>query len=258
MLNSPHESLRLLDHSSFGNSNSHFFFSSCDAVVSWGLKESYVKYLCTVVHSDWVFALHSTTILLHSCGSSLEKLCPPLPLLSISRIPIGHHITGKGGFVSTTVEEDTALSNKNVLRKKRYSINSIRCFGVELTPDNVAVAMVYFVQGVLGLARLAVNFYLKDDLHLDPAEVIKYLIRLQLMGGCSTYLNLNKKYRFSKNNQLKFPISCLRIMSRCCNTHIRNYILLNANGNGLLWMLGKRNFVIFLCEIKSRTYISSD
>ncbi|KHN15760.1 hypothetical protein glysoja_012552 [Glycine soja] len=30
--------------------------------------------------------------------------------------------------------------------------------------------MVYFVQGVLGLARLAVNFYLKDDLHLDPAE----------------------------------------------------------------------------------------
>lgn len=31
--------------------------------------------------------------------------------------------------------------------------------------------MVYFVQGVLGLARLAVSFYLKDDLHLDPAEV---------------------------------------------------------------------------------------
>jgi hypothetical protein len=31
--------------------------------------------------------------------------------------------------------------------------------------------MVYFVQGVLGLARLAVSFYLKDDLHLEPAEV---------------------------------------------------------------------------------------
>ncbi|XP_073054401.1 folate-biopterin transporter 1, chloroplastic isoform X1 [Primulina eburnea] len=30
--------------------------------------------------------------------------------------------------------------------------------------------MVYFVQGVLGLSRLAVSFYLKDDLHLDPAE----------------------------------------------------------------------------------------
>ncbi|CAN6464872.1 unnamed protein product [Victoria cruziana] len=30
--------------------------------------------------------------------------------------------------------------------------------------------MVYFVQGVLGLSRLAVSFYFKDDLHLDPAE----------------------------------------------------------------------------------------
>ncbi|XP_038906679.1 folate-biopterin transporter 1, chloroplastic isoform X2 [Benincasa hispida] len=30
--------------------------------------------------------------------------------------------------------------------------------------------MVYFVQGVLDLAKLAVSFYLKDDLHLDPAE----------------------------------------------------------------------------------------
>ncbi|KAI3469586.1 hypothetical protein Pfo_026249 [Paulownia fortunei] len=76
----------------------------------------------------------------------------------------------KGDVMTTTVDEDTALSNKTALRKKRYSINSIRCFGVELTPDSIAVAMVYFVQGVLGLSRLAVNFYLKDDLHLDPAE----------------------------------------------------------------------------------------
>ncbi|KAK6117175.1 hypothetical protein DH2020_049054 [Rehmannia glutinosa] len=67
-------------------------------------------------------------------------------------------------------DEDIALSNKTAPRKKRYSINSISCFGVELTPDSIAVAMVYFVQGVLGLSRLAVNFYLKDDLHLDPAE----------------------------------------------------------------------------------------
>jgi hypothetical protein len=44
-------------------------------------------------------------------------------------------------------------------------------FGVEMSPDTVAIALVYFVQGVLGLARLAVNFFLKDDLHLDPAEV---------------------------------------------------------------------------------------
>ncbi|KAM0924678.1 hypothetical protein ACQ4PT_004632 [Festuca glaucescens] len=45
-----------------------------------------------------------------------------------------------------------------------------KAFGVDLSPDNVAVATVYFVQGVLGLSRLAVSFYLKDDLQLDPAE----------------------------------------------------------------------------------------
>ncbi|KAM1171888.1 hypothetical protein ACFX2I_022046 [Malus domestica] len=54
--------------------------------------------------------------------------------------------------------------------KNKHRKSSVKIFGVELCPDNVAVAMVYFVQGVLGLARLAVSFYLKDDLHLDPAE----------------------------------------------------------------------------------------
>jgi hypothetical protein len=30
---------------------------------------------------------------------------------------------------------------------------------------------VYFVQGILGLSRLALSFYFKDDLHVDPAQV---------------------------------------------------------------------------------------
>jgi len=34
-----------------------------------------------------------------------------------------------------------------------------------------AIALVYFVQGALGLAQLAVSFFLKDDLGLSPAEV---------------------------------------------------------------------------------------
>ncbi|KAF9622610.1 hypothetical protein IFM89_032509 [Coptis chinensis] len=54
--------------------------------------------------------------------------------------------------------------------KKRSYASYVTCFGVDLSPDTIAVAMVYFVQGVLGLSRLAVSFYLKDDLHLDPAE----------------------------------------------------------------------------------------
>jgi len=44
-------------------------------------------------------------------------------------------------------------------------------FGNEPTPELIAILIVYFVQGILGLARLAVSFFLKDDLALSPAEV---------------------------------------------------------------------------------------
>ncbi|KAE8077061.1 hypothetical protein FH972_015666 [Carpinus fangiana] len=77
---------------------------------------------------------------------------------------------GKGDMLATNMDEETSSSTKTVLRKNKYRMSHVKCFGVDLSPDNVAVAMVYFVQGVLGLARLAVSFYLKDDLHLDPAE----------------------------------------------------------------------------------------
>lgn len=68
------------------------------------------------------------------------------------------------------VENDTALSSKFSVMRKKSPKGWFRCFGVDMSPDTIAVAMVYFVQGVLGLSRLAVSFYLKDDLHLDPAE----------------------------------------------------------------------------------------
>lgn len=35
----------------------------------------------------------------------------------------------------------------------------------------IAIAIIYFVQGAMGLAQLAVSFFLKDELHLGPAEV---------------------------------------------------------------------------------------
>jgi folate/biopterin transporter len=44
-------------------------------------------------------------------------------------------------------------------------------FGNELNPELIGILTVYFVQGILGLARLAVSFFLKDDLSLTPAEV---------------------------------------------------------------------------------------
>jgi folate/biopterin transporter len=53
---------------------------------------------------------------------------------------------------------------KNLLQEKIL-------FGNEPSPELVAILTVYFVQGILGLARLAVSFFLKDDLGLTPAEV---------------------------------------------------------------------------------------
>lgn len=73
----------------------------------------------------------------------------------------------------TTNMETEATDSSSISiskRKNRYFGSGMKVFGVDLSPDNIAVAMVYFVQGVLGLSRLAVIFYLKDDLHLDPAE----------------------------------------------------------------------------------------
>lgn len=43
--------------------------------------------------------------------------------------------------------------------------------GNEPSPELFAILSVYFVQGILGLARLAVSFFLKDDLSLSPAQV---------------------------------------------------------------------------------------
>jgi len=46
--------------------------------------------------------------------------------------------------------------------------------GQPLTLDLVAILLVYFVQGILGLAQLAVSFFLKDDLGLTPAQVASF------------------------------------------------------------------------------------
>lgn len=51
------------------------------------------------------------------------------------------------------------------------SLTKTLFFGHEPTPELLGILVVYFVQGILGLARLAVSFFLKDELGLSPAEV---------------------------------------------------------------------------------------
>lgn len=57
------------------------------------------------------------------------------------------------------------------LDKIKESIKEKIFFGNEPTWELVAILIVYFVQGILGLARLAISFFLKDELALGPAQV---------------------------------------------------------------------------------------
>ncbi|MEC4984295.1 MAG: folate/biopterin family MFS transporter [Oscillatoria sp. PMC 1068.18] len=59
---------------------------------------------------------------------------------------------------------DWLTSPKETLKAKLF-------FGNEPNSELIAIITVYFVQGILGLARLAISFFLKDDLALTPAEV---------------------------------------------------------------------------------------
>jgi folate/biopterin transporter len=53
----------------------------------------------------------------------------------------------------------------------KVALKQTLLFGQEPSWELFAILVVYFVQGILGLARLATSFFLKDDLGLTPAEV---------------------------------------------------------------------------------------
>eukprot|EP00184_Porphyridium_aerugineum_P005179 CAMPEP_0184698754 /NCGR_PEP_ID=MMETSP0313-20130426/5256_1 /TAXON_ID=2792 /ORGANISM="Porphyridium aerugineum, Strain SAG 1380-2" /LENGTH=479 /DNA_ID=CAMNT_0027157729 /DNA_START=173 /DNA_END=1612 /DNA_ORIENTATION=- len=57
--------------------------------------------------------------------------------------------------------------NNPVLRFMQDSV----LLGLEPSPELGAVLIVYFIQGVMGLSRLAISFFLKDDLGLSPAMI---------------------------------------------------------------------------------------
>jgi folate/biopterin transporter len=63
------------------------------------------------------------------------------------------------------------LIHSSGLSKVKDSVIKKILLGNEPKPELIAILAVYFVQGILGLARLAVSFFLKDELHLSPVEV---------------------------------------------------------------------------------------
>ncbi|MBN3942339.1 folate/biopterin family MFS transporter [Nostoc sp. NMS9] len=57
------------------------------------------------------------------------------------------------------------------LSKVKDSITQKLFLGNEPNAELIAILTVYFVQGILGLSRLAVSFFLKDELLLSPVQV---------------------------------------------------------------------------------------
>ncbi|MGJ5673475.1 MAG: folate/biopterin family MFS transporter [Nostochopsis sp.] len=62
------------------------------------------------------------------------------------------------------------LSSSGLSKVKEFIKEKI-FFGNEPTAELIAILTVYFVQGILGLARLAISFFFKDELGLTPAQV---------------------------------------------------------------------------------------
>lgn len=63
------------------------------------------------------------------------------------------------------------LIHSSGLSKVKDSVKEKVFFGHEPNAELIAILTVYFVQGILGLARLAVSFFLKDELLLSPTQV---------------------------------------------------------------------------------------
>lgn len=63
------------------------------------------------------------------------------------------------------------LLSRSGTSKLKESLKEKVFFGNEPTPELIAILVIYFVQGILEVARLAVSFFLKDELGMSPAEV---------------------------------------------------------------------------------------
>ena len=71
-------------------------------------------------------------------------------------------------IMSKSFDDNNSNTNTNTIAD---TLQSKLLLGIQPTPEIIAIMTIYFVEGALGLARLAQTFLLKDELHLGPAEL---------------------------------------------------------------------------------------
>ena len=90
------------------------------------------------------------------------------PLLGEKESPKGR---GGGDGMSQHLAGTSSKGDSDHQRHIQLRLGSWRSPQIPLRPELLAISIVYLVQGLLGLSRLAIFTFFKDDLKLDPATV---------------------------------------------------------------------------------------
>ena len=150
-------------------------------------------------------AINSTDV----SGSSMRDLSSQPPITSN---PSSFSMT------SSLPEEETAPT----------SLLSSLFLGIEPTPEIIAIMTIYFVEGALGLARLAQTFFLKDEMHLGPAE-------LSALGGLFTLpWTIKPLYGFLSDGLPLFGYRRRSYLILCGIVGSASYIALGSSFGGMV------------------------
>jgi len=131
--------------------------------------------------------------------------------------------------VSTTKDADQNGGIRQTLKDSIF-------LGIDPTPDVIAIATIYFVEGALGLARLAQTFLLKDELHLGPAELSA------LTGIFTLPWTIKPLYGFLSDG---FPLFGYRRRSYLVLAGLVGCFSYSAVGHNFWGLLGESNNVAY-------------
>lgn len=68
------------------------------------------------------------------------------------------------------MQENKMQEKKNILPITFDKDKNILLYDIKATPEIWAIALIYLVQGLFGVCRLAISFYYKDTLHISPVQ----------------------------------------------------------------------------------------
>jgi hypothetical protein len=143
---------------------SYSSFSSLSPCSNHLKRSSKTNSLVTRTNSDLSFLQRSRILLQINSGGDGNDVSVYEDQLDTEILTVKPTPHGGSRKQQQQQEEVIASPIESYFREKIF-------LGIEPTPEVLSIMAIYFVEGALGLARLAQTFYLKDELHLGPAEL---------------------------------------------------------------------------------------